>query len=266
MKTPLKLLGLSPSAIKVFIALKAGHATPVQISKETNVSRPAVYTILGQLEGRGLVTQKGSGGTKSWAISSAVQLNKIFNDLKAEVLGSRNEKEALYEEGNIEVKVYRGKKTIAELMRQIFQKHRGETCIGIQGDNVYEGWRDLLGLETINDLNKSIKKDRMVIQAIVPENHFVRVVDTMGLEWARHFEGRAYRVNEIDESYFEHKGEMFLFKDSVYLLSMSEGLVIEIKHSHIQKMLSSLIQYIQDTARVVDGNQILRELMAEKSN
>ena len=263
MSLPFKLFGLSANGTQVLAAIKAGLSTPVQIHAETGISRPAIYAILDQLEKQGLIRANLSKGKKTWDLASASTINKLLEKAREEVLGSKQEKETLYQERNVEVKVYRGKKTIGELMRHIFQEHVGETCIGIQGANVYDGWRELLGIETINDLNKSIKKHHMVMQAVVPQDHFERVVNTMGIEWARHFEGRAYRVNEIDEIYFDHKGEMFVFKDSVYLICMEEALVIEIKHSHIQKMLLSLIHYIQNSSRLVDGNQLLRELMAK---
>jgi hypothetical protein len=158
--------------------------------------------------------------------------------------------------------MYRGRETIAALMKEIFTSHKGQKCIGIQGVNVYPGWKELLGVEFVNEINKVIKKNKMVNQAIVPEGHFDEVVSVMGLEWAKHFEGRSYRANEIDPKYFKHSGEMFFFKDSVYLISMSENLVIEIKHSHIHKMLYALIEYVQDTSRVVDGNERLRQIIA----
>ncbi|MDB4991855.1 MAG: hypothetical protein JWL75_100 [Parcubacteria group bacterium] len=265
MKHPFALFGLSPSASKVLSAVKDGLPTPVAISNETGISRPAIYAILNQLEEQGLITSGTLKGKRFWHIANPSQINRVFETARSALLGSKEEKELLYEEKNIEVKVYRGKKTIIELMRFIYQEHVGETCIGIQGANVYDGWRDLIGLETIHELNKSIKKHRMIMQVIVPQDHFQRVVPTMGVEWAKHFEGRTTRVNEIDESYFQNKGEMVVFKDSVYLICMEEALVIEIKHSHIQKMLLSLIHYVQDNSRVIDGNQILRELMtAEK--
>ncbi len=263
MNTPFKAFGLSGTASAVLAQVKAGRETPVQISKETDISRPAIYAILAQLEEQGLVTRHAVKGAARWRVASASQINRLLERAREEILGSKEEREVLYQEDNVGVKVYRGRKTISEVMRYIFQEHRGQTCIGFQGDNVFADWRDLLGAETINDLNKSIKKNGMVIQVIVPEGSFERSFDIMGLEWAKHFEGRAYRVNEISDDYFKHKGEMFLFKDSVYLISMREQVVIEIQHSQIQKMLYLLFEYVQDTSKVIDGNEILRQLMAK---
>lgn len=262
MNMPLQILGLSPRAAAVLLQIKAGRSTPVQIAKHINLSRPAIYAILRNLETQGLVTETYDGNTRVWNIAHISQINSLFEAAKEGLLGSSTEKAVKYTDSGIQVNVYRGKETIGELMKEIFASHRGQKCIGIQGANVYPGWKDLLGVEFVNELNKVIKKNKMINQAIVPIGHFDEVVKVMGVEWARHFEGRPYRANEIDSKYFEHKGEMFFFKDSVYLVSMGENLVIEIKHSHIHKMLYGLIEYVQENSKVIDGNERLRKIIA----
>ncbi|MEO7529929.1 MAG: MarR family transcriptional regulator [Sediminibacterium sp.] len=261
-----RLLGLTANAAKVLNAIKNGLKTPVQISNETGVSRPAVYSLIEQLEKQGLVVVMEGDRGKEWKLASKSQINNLLTEIKKEILSEETKEELLYQEKDVQIKIYRGRDSITSLMQHIFQKHKNEVCIGIQGDNVYEGWKNLIGIETIHEINKSIKKNSLVNQAIVPKDNFLRGIETMGVEWAKNFEGRAYRANEIDEKYFKHKAEMFLFKDAVYLLSMNEELVIEIKHSEIQKMLLLLLQYVQDTSRLVDGNGILRELMTAKDN
>lgn len=262
MDNPLRIFGLSPKASTVLSLVKAGHTTPVQIAKHANISRPAIYAILQNLAKQGLVEEKKSEEQRYWQIAHISQINSLLESAKDNLLGHPEERGLQYKTNGVQVHIYRGKETIAELLKHLFINHRGQTCVGIQGDNVYEGWKEVLGIEFINELNKGIKKNKMIIQAIVPQGNFARAVETMGLEWAKHFEGRTYRVNEIAEKYFNHKGEMFLFKDSIYLISMTEQLVIEIKHSHIQKQLLALIEYVQETAKVIDGNEALRKIIS----
>ena len=262
MKNSLQILGLSVSAATVLLQIKAGRVTPVQIAKHINLSRPAIYAILRNLQTQGLVTETYDGDTKVWTVAHISQINSLFEAAKEGLFGSSTENAVKYLDNGLQVNVYRGKETIGELMKEIFTSHRGQKCIGIQGVNVYPGWKSLLGVEFVNKLNKAIKKNKMINQAIVPRGHFDEVVKVMGVEWARHFEGRPYRANEIDPKYFKHKGEMFFFKDSVYLVSMSENLVIEIKHSHIHQMLYGLIEYVQENSPVVDGNERLRQIIA----
>ncbi len=257
----LKIFGLSAHGAAVLQQIKDGRVTPVMIAKHINLSRPAIYAILVKLQEQGLVVEKHTGNTRAWKITEVSQIESLFETAKLELFGAMSERTIKYADTGVEVTIYRGRETISNLMKEIFASHRGEKCIGIQGTNVYPGWKDLLGVEFINELNKKIKTSGMINQPIVSTGHFEEAVDIFGLEWAKSFEGRAARTNEIDAKYFKHKGEIFLFKDCVYLISMSEKLVIEIKHSHIQKVLYALIEYIQDTSKVIDGNERLRQIM-----
>lgn len=264
MDSKLKILGLSDNTRQVFELVVSGLDTPLKISKQTHLSRPAIYAILEKLQQRGLVSEtKGTNGSV-WKKASSVTINQLLEDVKKD-LSIEGESIYQYEESDVKIRIYRGQESIIKLMQHIFKEHKGQKCIGIQGVNVYEGWKELMGVELINELNKSIKKNGIINQAIVAENHFQNAISTMGTEWGKHFEGRAYRVNEIPEKYFNHKGEMFMFKDSVYLISMEEKMVIEIKHSSIQKMLLSLVEYVQDSSKLIDGNERLRELLAQKN-
>lgn len=260
-----QILGLSTHSEAVLREVKAGRGTPVLISKHTNLSRPAIYAILHKLEKQGLVKEQFEKKTRQWEIAHTSQINTLLESAKVSLLELKEEKQLSHRDPEVEVNLYRGKETISNLMKEIFTVHRGQKCIGIQGANVYSGWKDLLGVDFVNTLNKVIKKNKMINQPIVPTGHFEEAVDIFGLEWATHFEGRTARTNEIDRKYFNHKGELFFFKDSAYLVSMSENLVVEIKNSHIHKVLMSLVEYIQDTSRLIDGNERLRQIIAAQS-
>jgi len=256
-----RVLGLSEKSLKILRLVRRGFGTPVQLAKQVNISRPAIYAILKKLEAQGVLVQTGEKNL-SFEVAHLSQINSLLEATREALVGDSKERKALYEEEGLQVNVYRGKDTIKELMRYIFASHTRQKCVGIQGANVYQGWKDILGVDFINDINKTIKKNRMINQPIVPTGHFEEAVQVFGPEWAEHFGGRTARTNEIDRKYFKHKGEIFLFKDAVYLVSMSESIVVEIKHSHIFKQLEALVEYIQDTSLVVDGNQRLREIIS----
>jgi sugar-specific transcriptional regulator TrmB len=261
----LEVLGLSKKEERVLQAVMEGLQTPVEISKKTGISRPAIYAILKHLDSRHLTTSHRIGGRKAWRMANNREVDEAFYEAKRAVLGIHEGKEELYTQADTGITLYRGKEALQELLRHLFEDHKGERYRGTQGDNVIPAWRELFGTETINTFNRAIKKNGMIVEAIMPKEYFERGVREFGPSWAKDFEGRTFRVNEIDTAYFNHGAEVFLFKDVLYLASMSEALVIEIRHSEIQKMIASLINYIQDTAKSVDGNEILRQIMARSS-
>ena len=54
---------------------------------------------------------------------------------------------------------------------------------------------------------------------------------------------------------------MFIFKDSLFLLALNEELIIEIRHSEVQKMILSIFEFMQDNSRSIDANELLRNLI-----
>ena len=73
--------------------------------------------------------------------------------------------------------------------------------------------------------------------------------------------GRAASTHVIDEEYFKHGGQIWIFKNSLYFIAMNEEIIIEVRNSEIQKLVLSLFRFIQDNSRKIDVNAILRSLM-----
>lgn len=260
MEAPLAVLGLSKKESLVLDALRAGLDTPVKINAKTDVSRPAIYAILAHFERRRLANSTVIKGVKHWELASTKIIENAVSAAMRELTDHSGGVSTLYKNSETAISIYRGKEAIETLFKHLFEHHRGERYRGVQGDNVYPAWKELLGTESINALNRSIKKNGLIIEAILPDGFFPRVVAQMGQAWAKDFEGRAYRANLIDEKYFKHGAEVFMFRDTVYLASMKEALVIEIKHSEIQKMIALMLEFVQDNSRSVDGNEMLRNL------
>jgi hypothetical protein len=83
----------------------------------------------------------------------------------------------------------------------------------------------------------------------------------MGDTWAKDYEGRSSSAVYISEKYFKHSGQIFAFKDVMYLLALNDKMIIEIRHSDIQKMILAMYTFMKERGETVDVNQRLRELM-----
>ncbi len=254
LETFAKLFNLSKGSQIVMSKLQQGHITPLAISNHSDLTRQGVYKILTSLSDQGLVFSDIENGKKSWRIATVNELQDVFSQAKGEMFpDSNNEVQS--------VQIHRGETAVTKLLKNIFSVHKNEKCVGLQGDAVYDDWKQMFGLDEIHRLNKLIKKNNMIIQAILPEGHFERSIQIMGKEWAENFEGRSYRANLIDEQYFHHKAEMFFFKNKAYLICLHDEIIIEIAHSEIFKMLTLLVSFVQENSTLVDGNKRLRELM-----
>ena len=90
----------------------------------------------------------------------------------------------------------------------------------------------------------------------------------MGEEWGRDLEGRTSSAVYLDKKYFEHNGQIFAFKDVMYLMALNDKMVIEIRHSDIQKMILAMCTFMKERGEKVDINRTLRVLIekAEMEN
>ena len=271
-----KLLNLTSNEIKVFNILcdnKESKHTPLSISASTKIARPTVYITLDALKGRGLINRYTLDGKKYWRANSDSEIVELLQNSKKYLLntpsgtesyaGSKNSKSNDVLESI--VKVYRGKEEIKSLINHLFTNHKHERWQAIQGNRVSAGWYQIFGLDGINHVNELIKKNQMITDGIMPHRWYKEEFDKYGISWAEGFMGRMAATSEIDQKYFDHDGQIFLFEDSVYLLALNEELVIEIKNSQIKSILKEMVHCITDNADKVDVNSELRKLI-DKTN
>lgn len=259
----LKLLGLSKKEEKVLLALQAGSNTPVKLSKVTDVSRTAIYAILQNLKKRGIVTSHIQNGKKSFVLADEREIEKTVYAAKRTLLKNPEGREEIHGLSDSSVIVHRGKEAVRKLMNALLSDHKNERFYGFQGDVAAINWNNVFNVEETNRFNRNIKKNSIIVEAVLPDGWFERQTRELGVEWAKDFEGRATRVNVIDQEYFAHGGQVFIFKQSIYLMALGEELVIEIRNSEIQKMLLAFFKFIQDNSQVIDANALLRDVIAQ---
>ena len=262
----LKILGLSKKEGSVLTALQEGHSTPLLIAQKTRVSRTAVYAILQNLKKRGLTKSHITNGKKSLILAPERDIDKTFYETKRTLLRIPEGREEVRGLSDSSVIVHRGAEAVRSVLEFIFKGHKDERLYGFQGDVAAQNWSRILDVKDINRFNRNIKKNGMIVEAIIPIDWFENETKQLGIEWAKDFEGRTTRVNVIDAEYFAHGGQLFLFKNSIYLLALGEELIIEIHNSEIQKMLLAFFRFMQENSRVIDANALLRQLAGIKES
>lgn len=260
----LKILGLSKKEIKVLGSLQDGKDTPLELARASGVSRTAVYAILKNLKKRGMANTFIRGGKKYWKVEKERNIEKNVSEAKQALLGNPEGRQELQGISDSTVVVHRGEEAIKKVMQTIFLRHKRERMQGMQGGVANIGWEKIFTPEETDAFNQGIKKNEIIIDAVLPQGWFEKEFERSGEGWAKQFEGRATRVNMIEGEYFDHGGQLFIFKSSLYLASFNEEVVIEIRHSEIQKMVLKMFAFLQDNSRLVDANALLRELMEEK--
>jgi len=263
-KEYIRLLGLSRKEVGVLDALRAEKSTPLLISEYTKVSRPAIYEILDRLHKRGLIKSNILNGKKYWSQAKERDLEQELYNTKKQIFDIEDGVEEVRGLSDSTVIVHRGGVAIRKLVLGIVKKHKEERLYAIQGDTIVNTWNDVVGLEKINEANRLIKKNNIITEMIFPFGFLEKQGPFLGKKWMEDFGDRAAITHEISEEYFNHSGQIWSFKDSLYLIAMKEEIVIEVRNSEIQKLILSMFKFIQDNSRKIDVNTILRELIKKE--
>lgn len=263
-KEKIRLLGLSNKETCTLEALINGVNTPLLISRLAKISRPAVYDILEKLKNRGIVEINLKNGKKYWSIKKSRKIAEELFNTKKELLKIDEGVNEIQDKGDSTVIVHRGKEAVKNVIFDIIEKHKEERLLTIQGDGVVSGWNKTIGVDTTNKINRLTKKNSIITEIIFPQNLFERQVKEMGRKWLEDFEGRPAVFHEIDKKYFDHAGQIWIFKKSLYLIDMEGETIIEIRKSEILKLIVSMYRFIQNNSKKIDLNSRLRQLIEKE--
>lgn len=267
LKDKFKLLNLSNKEAKVFVVLRDGEKTVQEIATNAKVSRPSVYDILKKLKARGLVTSHIVSKRKTWLIESEKSLAETLYNTKKAILNFADgvEESNSSDMTDSVVVIHRGDAAIKKIIFTMIENRKDERFLAYTAfsDVLDKGWLAIFTPEEINTFNKIIKKNRVISELIAPEHWIEKHYELMGESWARDYEGRASSSVYLPERYFQHSGQIFAFKDAMYLLALKDKIIIEIRHSDIQKMILAMYAFIKEQGETVDVNRRLRELMSE---
>jgi sugar-specific transcriptional regulator TrmB len=258
------LLGLNSNE-ETILSLIDNYGTPVELSKHCSIPRPTIYLTLDSLRKRGLVMRLRYKDKIQWRKSSddyiGAQLQKVRNNL---IRSSSKSQTNISISNNIQLSIHKGPKQIAKLLGNMVRNYPNERLIIISGNQVVDSWSKVLGLEKINAFNREIKELGVITEIVTSKKWFEEQTKQFGIEWAKNYEGRTTRVQNIDNKYLDYASQIFIIKNKVYLVSMPDEVFIEVKNAEIVKMLVSLTRFIQDNSSVFDSNALLRGLI-EKS-
>lgn len=247
----------------MLLALQEGQNTPLLLSRTTRVSRPAVYAILQNLKKRRLVNSRITNGKKHWQLVSQQEIEETIYETKRALLKIPKGSEELHGLSDSMIVVHRGVEAIKQVMLSLFSENKNERFFwGFQGNVSAVGWNKIFSVEETNRINRAIKSNGIITEALLPKGWFEEQTKLLGIEWAKDFEGRTASVHVLDPKYFKHGGQCWIFKDSLYLFALNEEIIIEIRNSEIQRMILSIFEFMQENSPVIDANDLLRKLIS----
>lgn len=262
----IKLLGLSKNEVTV-LGLLGEHNNPVSISRNCNIPRPTIYVTLEKLEERGLIKKRKHSNKQYWEKAGEQDIEDkvlVAHRYLSNTENSLKKKISLNKRTHIVI--HRGEKEILDVFSKLIKKHAGERMFSISGNTTGKAWSVLFDPENINKINRQIKAYKMITEFATSKRWFKEQIDLFGLGWAKNFEGRSAVFHEIDDKYLNYGSQLFIFNDQVYLVSMEDGVFIEIKNPEIAKLMLSITRFVQDSSETMDANGFLRKIIEENKN
>lgn len=255
------ILNFSPNEKKVFESLRKRINTPLLIAQATAIPRPTVYVTLDDLKFRGLVETHLVNGKKFWRLKTEQEIDEELYVAKRFLFNLPEGRKEIRSAGDSFVVIHRGKEAIHKLLQHVFKEHKNEKMYGLQGNTSTSAWEAVLPIPILNEINDSIKKNHILMHAVLEKGWAIETAKKFGIEWARNFEGRTTSVHELSPEYMNYPTEIWLFKNSVYMFAPKEEIVVEIKNSDMVHMIKALFNFIQDHTRSIDINHVLREVL-----
>lgn len=263
----LDLLQLTPHEAEVFLLLqKEPLSTPLTLSRKCTIPRASIYVALETLRKRGLAHHMRVDKKSLWSLASEKEIADTLYETKKVILGFVDGKDEIGGVTDGVVTVHRGKEAVKKAVMGMITHRKNERflCYTSFSDILDKGWLTIFTPDEINKWNRIVKKNAIISELVAPERWIEKHFEAMGTSWAKDYEGRASSSVTLPEKYFKHSGQIFAFKDVMYLLALNDAMIIEIRHSDIQKMILAMYTFMKERGEVVDVNKRLRELM-EKS-
>lgn len=197
-------------------------------------------------------------GKSYFRVADSHALEASLQDAKKFLLGVPDGRQELSHNNTPLIFLHRGRASIEALLRHIFENHKNQKMYGLQGNKSTDAWEGLIDVATISSLNHSIKKNHIIVYAFLETGWVLSSAKKFGSEWVKSFEGRTTSVHEVPAKYMSYSTEVWLFKDSVYMLAPKEEIVIELRNSELVLMMKTLFSFIEDHSKQIDVNQLLR--------
>lgn len=255
------LLQFSAKEIEILHFIKScQYSTPLSLSKQCKIPRPTIYVTLGKLKARGLVTKRKFKKRKVWVISDTDKIRKNFENISKLIFDADTNYEKINVGNNTNILIHRGRRNILNIFSKLVEQHNGHRLFGVYGDFSGDAWNEKYSVNEINKINQKIKNNRLITEIVSSKEWFARQAEMFGESWVENFSGRATQTHIIDGKYLKNEGQIFIFKDQIYLVSMREEVFVEVRNKEISKLIISLLKFVEDNSNLVDTNKLLHNL------
>lgn len=255
-------LELQPEEIKILQALANEKSlTPTIISRQTGVKRTTVNFLLNKLAERGIIKKHKIIGHYEWQLADENHLAEKINALYG--FFNLTLSKALINLPDIGVEIFKSQSAIEDAYRQSLKINKGSRVYAIQGNKSIKAQKSL-SYKYLNEIQNQFKQKKIIIEGITGEKS-LRFFDDLPLSLLKDYENRLVVVYLIEDELIDFDMDILILDKEVILINFEKKLVIKIKNDTIRTVIKALYDTMKFSARKIDLNSYLRELIKQKN-
>lgn len=241
-KEEARVLGLTKNEQVLLRVIEDGPFRISQLTYLSDLPRMTVYSVLGALMMRGFVIKERFGRYWRYKLANIPNISTLQE--------SRSDQKTDYQDVSSIVKLY----------EKMFRLHAFERIQVIQSAQSWKRCLKKIPLKLLNDLNAGIKKNRVILEAIVSSSVAEMSKSQMN-SWKRNMEGRTTGVTLVSDEALNFDAEVWIFSDAVLITDWKEETCEVIKGEGSARLFGTLFSSFQGLGKRFDSNAFLRAHM-----
>ena len=255
-----KYFGLKPLEENIVRVLDGEQMNVTELARIINVPTTTLDYLLPNLKDRGWITSKFVGKRRVWSRENReVHLEQLNQSLKA--LFADESRFGLRQKDCDTIRLYEGSSEFKKLYARLFQcKH----IRAMQSKDSARLSKEKMSLGHYTKLNQQIRKNKMQVDAVVPNGFYKELGKEYGASWLKSFEGRTANTNFIAQDFFDHNVDIISVSGRVVLVNWFDDIALEMSDTTFAPLFTSLFMLVQAGGKKINLTEHVREL--QKNN
>jgi sugar-specific transcriptional regulator TrmB len=255
-----KVLNLTNDESSVLKALERGHVSMTDLASITKIPRTTLYTTVKTLKERTFIERY---KVKNKTIICLTEKNKIDSILFTESTHKNSNNEEWLK--NPDFKIIYGLENLIDVYEKITNQ-KNQRMHTIQPTSSMLASIKKVKPEKLVELNESVKKNKIVFDAIIHQNYMTKYMDTYLGEsdhkqtqesLLKSLENRMAEMSIIDNEYLNVGSEIFFTDTQLYILNWEDELAISVENREIIALIKGLFNFAKNHSIKVNYHELI---------
>lgn len=258
-------VGLTPMEEQVVLVLTDERLTLASLAEKTGIARTTLDRIVERLERQGWLTKVTAGKRTLWTRVCPENHFEQFLDMMNHLFADQSRK-YLRDQSNESVTFHEGLDTLLDIHKRLTtaDESRGKRIRIMQPvQSAYQSVTKT-AVEEHCDINKTISKNDVIIDGVLPESYYKTLKQDLGKEWLASFEGRSTQTAFLPEEFMVFESELIIFDGTVYFINWFDETALEIHDPRMVPMVLQMFSFMQKAGKKVDLNEHIRGLLGKR--